>query len=305
MISIYKLEKLPRNQRLRKITKIFSMAEIKLHQLSASGLPANGLTAGKNTDIFTHQETAFFADASKMLAEDALFSADAKKAIVESMKVFQTAMISISDLSIFLRALNNIKHILLTETGEDQADWDFTGRDGRLDPEKRQIFKGMWVYMEDIRSPFNVGAMFRTAESFGVEKIILSPLCADPRHRRAERTAMGCIDVIPWERQDFFPSPENASTGNYNKTLPIFALETGGVSLPEFRFPLSGLMIIGSEELGVSPRALAAADASLGRVSIPCYGSKASLNVSVAFGIAIQAWRQYNSSNKKPPIDKT
>jgi len=49
-------------------------------------------------------------------------------------------------------------------------------------------------------------------------------------------------------------------------------------------------MIIGSEELGVSPRALAVADASLGRVSIPCYGSKASLNVSVAFGIAVQAW---------------
>jgi len=44
--------------------------------------------------------------------------------------------------------------------------------------------------------------------------------------------------------------------------------------------------------LGVSPRALAAADASLGRVSIPCYGVKASLNVSVAFGIAVNSWAQ-------------
>ncbi|GHU63326.1 hypothetical protein FACS189445_6570 [Spirochaetia bacterium] len=49
-------------------------------------------------------------------------------------------------------------------------------------------------------------------------------------------------------------------------------------------------MILGSEELGVSPQALAAADASLGRLSIPTYGAKGSLNVSVAFGIALQAW---------------
>jgi TrmH family RNA methyltransferase len=288
MISIFKLEKLPRNQKLRKIVKIFSMAEIRLSSLLSNSLPAE-----KSADIFDSQETAFFASATKMLTEDDLFSADAKKAFVESMEIFQAAVNApISDLSIFLRALNNVKHILLAEIGKDQSDWDFTVSSGKLDPEKRQIFKGMWVYMEDIRSPFNVGAMFRTAESFGAEKIILSPLCADPRHRRAERTAMGCVDVISWERQDLFSSLENPLTGNDTEPLPIFALETGGIPLAEFPFPRHGLMIIGSEELGVSPRALAAADASLGRVSIPCYGAKGSLNVSVAFGIAMQAWGQ-------------
>jgi rRNA methylases len=269
---------------------------LQANSLSADGSQTNSLTAEKNADIFNSQETAFFADAAKTLAEDGLFSADAKKAIIESMGIFQAALTApIGDLPIFLRALNNVKHILLTETGKDQADWDFTGSDGRLDPQKRQIFKGMWVYMEDIRSPFNVGAMFRTAESFGVEKIILSPLCADPRHKRSERTAMGCVDIIPWERQELFPTPKNAPPNNSTETLPIFALETGGTPLSEFRFPRHGIMIIGSEELGVSPRALAAADASLGRVSIPCYGSKASLNVSVAFGIAIQAWGEGNN----------
>jgi TrmH family RNA methyltransferase len=72
--------------------------------------------------------------------------------------------------------------------------------------------------------------------------------------------------------------------------LPVFALETGGIPLTEFPFPERGLLIAGSEELGVSPQALAAADASLGRVSIPVYGAKASLNVSVAFGIALENW---------------
>ncbi|WP_461255776.1 TrmH family RNA methyltransferase [Treponema sp. R80B11-R83G3] len=296
MIPLYKLEKLPRTQKLRKIAKIFTMAEAKLSHFLASGdfqegSQESGLIAIKSTDVFNNQETAFFADTAKILAKDGFFSTDAKKAIIESMGIFQAATTTpISDLSIFLRALNNVKHILLAETGKDQADWDFTVSDGRLDPQKRQIFKGMWIYMEDIRSPFNVGAMFRTAESFGVEKIILSPLCADPRHKRSERTAMGCVDVIPWERQELFPAPENSPTDNFTETPPIFALETGGTPLAEFHFPRRGIMIIGSEELGVSPRTLAAADASLGRVTIPCYGAKGSLNVSVAFGIAIQAW---------------
>jgi TrmH family RNA methyltransferase len=288
MITLNKLEKLPRHQKLRKTAKIFIMAETRLFRLQTSGL-----TAEKDASFFSAQEIEFFASAAKMLAEDGLFSADAKKAIIESMEVFKTAIKSSAcDLSVFLRALNTIKHILLAEIGKAQSDWDFTVSGGKLDPEKRQVFKGMLVYLEDIRSPFNVGAMFRTAESFGVEKIILSPLCADPRHKRAERTAMGCVDVIPWERQDLFPAPESAPPGNSTEALPIFALETGGVPLAEFPFPRRGIMITGSEELGVSPCALSAADASLGRVSIPCCGAKGSLNVSVAFGIAVQAWGQ-------------
>jgi TrmH family RNA methyltransferase len=154
----------------------------------------------------------------------------------------------------------------------------------------------MLVYLEDIRSPFNVGAMFRTAESFGAEKIFLSPFCADPNHRRAQRTAMGCVEVLPWERREFFTATENAESPCAELSCPVFALETGGVPLAEFPFPRRGLLIAGSEELGISPRALAAADASLGRVSIPCYGAKGSLNVSVAFGIVMQAWGTNNSA---------
>jgi TrmH family RNA methyltransferase len=281
LIPLYKLEKLPRIQRLRKIAKFFSFAENRLSN-----------TAEKSLEIFSVSELVFFSDAAKLLSNDEIFSIDSKKMFNESAGIFriaaanQNTATSTDDIVFFRRALNNIKHILLSETGRDQADWDFTCSDGNLDPQKRKIFEGMWVYMEDIRSPFNVGAMFRTAESFGVEKIILSPFCADPHHRRAQRTSMGCIDIIPWERDDLFPSPETS----LDISIPIFALETGGIPLADFQFPKRGLLIVGSEELGVSPLALAAADASLGRVSIPCYGAKASLNVSVAFGIAMQNW---------------
>jgi len=283
MIPLYKLEKLPRTQQLRKIAKIFIMAETRLAGKQVSKL--------SYTELFSVTEQTFFTEAAKLLAGDKLFPQEARQVFEEAQIVFEPSAsrsLPIPCLAEVRRALNNIKHLLLNATGKDQSDWDFTIDDGRLDAAERQIIKGMHVYLEDIRSPFNVGAMFRTAESFGVEKIILSPFCADPRHKRAERTAMGCIDIVPWERKDLFASADE----RLPDTCPVFALETGGVPIDEFPFPEKGLLIAGSEELGVSPRALEAADSSLGRVSIPIYGAKASLNVSVAFGIALNAWRR-------------
>ncbi|MCL2197190.1 MAG: TrmH family RNA methyltransferase, partial [Treponema sp.] len=184
MIPLYKLEKLPRIQQLRKIAKIFIFAENRL-----------SLAAEKKIKIYTAAELAFFTDTAKLLSEDLKFSQEARKFFIESTDVFKTAVnarmadLPEYDIDPLRRVLNGMKHLLLAETGKDQADWDFTAVNGRLDAEKRRVVEGMVVYMEDIRSPFNVGAMFRTAESFGVEKIILSPFCADPRHKRAERTA--------------------------------------------------------------------------------------------------------------------
>jgi len=300
MIPLYKLEKLPRTQKLRKIAKIFASAENRLC-----------MAAEKNAAIFTNAEIDFFTQAARLLAKDDLFPPEAgnlfscaadifEVSLTAGEKVTCTQTAAAADMQIFQRALNNIKHVLLSQTGRDQADWDFINTDGQLDLQKRKIFSGMQIYMEDIRSPFNIGAMFRTAESFGVEKIILSPFSADPNHTRAKRTAMGCIEIIPWERRNMFSGDSNLQeTQNDLKRglLPVFALETGGIPLAEFSFPRRGIMIAGSEELGVSPQALAAADASLGRLSIPCFGAKASLNVSVAFGIALHAWAAYLQDN--------
>ena len=285
MIPLHKLAELPRSQRLRKAASIFGGAE---HRLVVFGkLPA--------------EEIQYFGNLAVYLAKDEGFSAAA-------MEAFESARLVFTDSCEFAdscekegknirRALNTVHHILLTETGRYTADWDFYESPGMLDPSKRQPFPGMQVYLEDIRSPYNVGSMFRAAESFGAEKMWLSPLCADPRHKRAERTAMGTVDILPWERlsKDPFaggePRPANLDWQDSPFSCgPFFALETGGTPLPDFSFPLRGIIITGSEELGVSPRALAAADASAGRVSIPSYGAKGSLNVSVAFGIVMQAW---------------
>jgi TrmH family RNA methyltransferase len=71
---------------------------------------------------------------------------------------------------------------------------------------------------------------------------------------------------------------------------PAWALELGGTPLGQFAFPTNGVVLLGSEELGLSPEALAWAEASAGRVTLPLYGHKSSLNVGVAFGIAGSAW---------------
>lgn len=275
MIPVYKLEKLPRSLQLRKIIKIFE--EIEYH-LSAGG-------------DWSKAEYAYFVPILELLAKDSAFLPETTLVIRDAETTLKNIS-SLSDRSFspmqyqpVIRPLNTIRHILLSEIGRSPADWDFIDHTGRLDPQKRRCFPGIWVYLEDIRAPFNVGAMFRIAESFGVEKIFLSPLCADPHHPRSERTAMGCVSVLWWER---------LSRDREIETLacPLFALETGGTKLGDFRFPSKGIMIVGSEELGVSPQALAAADASLGRVSIPTYGAKGSLNASVAFGIAMHAWAE-------------
>jgi TrmH family RNA methyltransferase len=250
-MDYHKLKNIPRSQRLRKVLKMLTAAEAQFCK-TGQWIYTNGELSGLLSLV-----EGDLSDSSMTQARATLMRGEGD----------------------IRGAVNAARHRLLAETGRTPADWDFLDAENRLDKEKRTVFKGVWVYLEDVRSPFNIGSMFRIAESFGVEKVFLSPFAADPRHKRAERTAMGCVDAVTWEQGE----PSWDQTG-------VFALETGGVSLSEFAFPRNGVMIVGSEELGVSPQSLARADTSLGRASIPLFGAKASLNASTAFAIAMYSW---------------
>lgn len=190
-----------------------------------------------------------------------------------------------------LRLCNCARNHLLALIGSFPAEWDLViaphssllNKEGAV--KARSFYKGVSVYAEDIRSPFNMGSIFRTAEGLGAEKVYISPFCTDPMQPRAQRSSMGCIETLGWERTDLNSLPED---------VPVFALETGGTPINEFVFPKQGICIIGSEELGCSPEALKRAQ--YGRVSIPMKGLKASLNVGVAFGILMQKWCEYLES---------
>lgn len=184
-----------------------------------------------------------------------------------------------------LRLCNVARNHLLAIIGTFPAEWDLviaphaapTDENGVV--RQRSFYPGVAVYAEDIRSPFNLGSIFRSAEAMGAEKVYISPFCTDPEQPRAIRSGMGCIETMGYTRCSLEELPSD---------VPVFALETGGTDLNEFVFPKQGICIIGSEELGVSPQALDRA--TYGRVTIPMKGLKASLNVGVAFGILMQKW---------------
>ena len=191
------------------------------------------------------------------------------------------------------RVCNCARNHLLAIIGTFPAEWDVViaphafpfDKNGAV--KQRDFYSGVCVYAEDIRSPFNLGSIFRSAEAFGVDRVYLSPFCADPRQSRALRSGMGCIETLGYERKALADLPQE---------LPVFALETGGTPISEFTFPKRGICLIGSEELGLSPQALDRAE--YGRVSIPMKGLKASLNVGVAFGVLIAAWTQAVAQNR-------
>ena len=182
------------------------------------------------------------------------------------------------------RVCNFARNALLALIGTFPAEWDLViapHSNEKLTVEKKNFFKGVSVYAEDLRSPFNIGSVFRTAEAMGCEKVYISPNCTDPGQSKAIRSSMGCIETLGYTRCSLEELP---------KDVPVFVLETGGTSIDEFKFPNEGIVIIGSEELGVSPEALKRA--TYGRVTIPMTGLKASLNVGVAFGILMQKWNE-------------
>ncbi|MEW5813921.1 MAG: TrmH family RNA methyltransferase [Spirochaetota bacterium] len=260
MITIRKLDSLPKRTKLRKAANILQDYEARLR-----------LNAGI--------DTGYLFELLSTLEKQAPDERTRQKCLALKSRL-QSARETFTAVEL-LRSCNELKNSLLQYLGAEPSEWDFLSPGtATLDREARKVYP-IRVYLDDIRSPYNVGSIFRTSESFGVEEIILSPDSASPAHKRAKRTALGCTDIIPWR------------IGGYEtieKTDAVFALELHGESLDTFRFPPKGTVIIGSEELGVSPEGLCLAENSLGRVSIPSAGSKASLNVASAFAILIYSW---------------
>ncbi|MFP4113504.1 MAG: TrmH family RNA methyltransferase [Spirochaetales bacterium] len=190
-----------------------------------------------------------------------------------------------------VRAIDRLRHLLLRHLGMEPADWDLlppagvpaSARPGS-EPRSGEPHVGLshvGLYLEAIRAPFNVGSILRTAAAFGVRVIGVSDDVPPAEHPRVRRSAMGAVECVTLVRGAL--DVVAARIGG-----PVIALELGGTPIESFAFPERGVLVLGSEELGISPKTLKRADH---RVSIPMPGPKASLNVGVACGIALAAWR--------------
>lgn len=153
------------------------------------------------------------------------------------------------------------------------------------------------VIAHNIRSTHNVGALFRTAEGFGISKIILSgytpypilprdsrlPHIAEKLTKQISKTALGAESIVPFEYFDLPPLNELKSAG-----YRLVALEQAANSVPLSQYVPGDkiVLLLGEEVEGVSEALLAQFEDI---IEIPMVGKKESFNVSVAAGIALYA----------------
>jgi 23S rRNA (guanosine2251-2'-O)-methyltransferase len=140
----------------------------------------------------------------------------------------------------------------------------------------------------NIRSLHNVGAIFRTADSFGVSKIYLTGYTGAPMGKNAgkiSKVALGAEEFVPWEKlKNLGPLLKKLRAQKVRIAVLENNVKYKTIPLPKYKpkFPLA--LILGEETKGNSKKILDLADDIL---EIPMHGQKESLNVSVACGVAL------------------
>jgi len=138
--------------------------------------------------------------------------------------------------------------------------------------------------LDDVRSRYNVGSLLRSADAFRVERVYLGGFTPAPPHPEIYRAALGAEESVAWER---IPNLAAHFKNLQEKGFAIIALEQTDESQNLMRFDWPAppwVIVVGHELRGLSEEVLAVCTHS---VEIPQYGTKHSLNVAVAGGIAL------------------
>ena len=149
-------------------------------------------------------------------------------------------------------------------------------------PDPIRSEKPFAVVADNLRSAFNAGGVFRTADFFGVSRIVLTGYTPGPDNPQVKKTALGADESTPFSR---VADVRDAIDSLRKEGFAIYALETaaGAHDIASFtpRFPCA--LLLGNERFGLDPDVVAQADAVL---EIPSRGMKNSLNVVSAFAVA-------------------
>ncbi len=142
----------------------------------------------------------------------------------------------------------------------------------------------IYAMLDNIRSLYNVGSMFRTSDGALIRKLFLSGYTPHPPRKEIDKTALGATQTVPWE---YHRTSEESISAIRRQGVRICILEHSTASVPYYQitkadFPLC--LVVGNEIMGVSSSVIAAADCA---IEIPMYGAKQSLNAAVAYGIAV------------------
>ena len=160
---------------------------------------------------------------------------------------------------------------------------------GRMNSEeyKRSLKMPVTVILDDVRSLYNVGSVFRTSDAFRIEKIILCGITATPDKSLVEihKTALGAEETVEWEYcSDCVSAVKDLKSKGYT-AIAVEQVEDS-IKLGDFKADRNSsyALVFGNEVKGVNQQVVDNCDISL---EIPQYGTKHSLNVSVSAGIVI------------------
>ncbi len=153
------------------------------------------------------------------------------------------------------------------------------------------------LILDNIRSMHNIGAAFRIADAFLLEKIYLCGITACPPHREIHKTALGAENSVAWEYvPDIATLIPKLKEDGYIVTACEQTTESITLGLYEPSDLAKHAFIFGNEIFGVQEHVLSLCDLAL---EIPQYGTKHSLNVSVSMGIVVWEMIQYISKRQK------
>lgn len=163
--------------------------------------------------------------------------------------------------------------------GREMTDAEFLITDGKRENRRRIP---LTLILHNLRSSFNVGSIFRSAECFGIQEIITCGYTANPNNKKVQKTAMGTAEKVKWQHCDQI---DTAISLMKQHQCFIYALEISDYAknLDTIDFEKPAALILGNEALGLNNEILAKANQI---VTIPLAGWKNSLNVGVAAAIA-------------------
>lgn len=142
----------------------------------------------------------------------------------------------------------------------------------------------IYVLLENIRSLYNVGSIFRTSDGARISELILTGYTPHPPRKELLKTSLGSTETVPWS---YYENPLEVIKNFKKNKIIILAVELTNKSIPYYEIKKSDFpicLIFGNEISGISKELLEYVD---GSIEIPMFGFKHSLNVSVCAGIVI------------------
>lgn len=154
-----------------------------------------------------------------------------------------------------------------------------------IDDFKKSEKTPLTLVLDDIRSLHNIGSVFRTADAFLIEKIILCGITATPPNKEIHKTALGATETVSWEHHENILEVITTLKKQKIITLAIEQVESS-IFLQDFKIEKNQkyALVFGNEVYGVAQEAVALCD---GCIEIPQLGTKHSLNISVSAGIVV------------------